>query len=66
MVDALNALAPIPVAGGGRHLYAQGLLICSSRSRIRRSLFSRASIDSYDPISAFEATVDIGLWRSRV
>jgi len=62
MTDALNALAYVPATDGGRRLYARGPSIRPSRFRIRRSLFTRASVDSHYLISAFEAMVDIELW----
>jgi len=66
MEGALNALAPVPAIGGGHRLYARGLSIRPSHFRIRRSLFNRASVDSHNLISVFEAMVDIELWQLRV
>ena len=59
---ALNALPPIPATGGGQRLYARGLSIRLSHFRIRRSSFNRASVDSHDLVSVFEAIVDIELY----
>ena len=66
LVGALNALASIPVTDGEWRLCARDLLIRPSHFRIRRLPFSRASVDSHDPLSTFEALVDIMLWRLRV
>ena len=59
---ALNALVPVPASGGGRRPCARGLSIRMSQFRIRRSMLSRASADSHDPFSVFEAMVDIVFW----
>ena len=61
MVGALNALAPIPATGGGLRPCAQGVSIRLSRFRIQRLLFSRSYVVSHDPLSVFEAMVDIEL-----
>jgi len=60
-VGALNALVPMPASGGGQHPCARGLSIRTSWFRIQRTLFSRASVDSHDPFSVFEAIVGIVL-----
>ena len=65
-VGALNALVPVPASGGGRRPCARGSLVRTSQFRIRRLLFGRALVDSHDPLSVFEAMVDIVFWQSRV
>ena len=59
---ALNALVPVPASGSGRRPCARGLSIRMSQFCIRRLLSSRASLDSHDPFSVFEAMVGIVLW----
>ena len=59
---ALNVLVPVPASGGGWRPCAQGLKFRTSQFRIRRSPFSRALVDLYDPFSVFEAMVVIGFW----
>ena len=67
----LNALVPMPASGGGRRPCARGLLIRMSLFPYSRVVGSRASDDSDDALSVFEATVvedrayDWG-WGSRV
>jgi len=57
VAGALNALVPVPASGGGQRPCARGLLIHTSQFRIRRSSSARASVDSHDPFSLFEAMV---------
>ena len=54
---ALNALVPVPTSGGGRHPYPRGLSIRTCQFPYSRVVGSRASDDSHDTPSVFEATV---------
>ena len=53
---ALNALAPIPVSGGGRRPCARGPPIRMSLFLYSTVTCARASVDSHDALSVFEAT----------
>jgi len=54
---ALNALVPVPASGGGWRPCARGLSIRTSLFPYSRVVGSRASDDSHDALSVFEATV---------
>jgi len=56
--DALNALVPVPVSGGGRRPCARGLSIRMSLFPYSTVTGARALIDSHDALSVFEATDD--------
>ena len=62
MTGTINALVSVPVTGGGWRPCARGLSVRTGHFRIRQSLSSRASVDSHDPFSVFEAMVSIVLW----
>ena len=54
---ALNALVPVPALGSGWRPCARGLLIHTSLFPYSRVVGSRASDNSHDALSVFEATV---------
>jgi len=56
-VGALNALVSVPALGCGRRPCPQGLLIRTRLFPYSRVVGSRASDDSHDAPSVFEATV---------
>jgi len=53
--DALNALVPVPVSGGGRRPCARGLSIRMSLFPYSTVTGARALIESHDALSMFEA-----------
>jgi len=55
--DALNALVPVPVSGGGRRPCARDPLIRMSLFPYSTVAGARALIDSHGALSVFEATV---------
>jgi len=58
MAVALNALASVPAIGGGGHFCARGSSIRSTLLLYSMVAGHRAPIDSVDPVSVFEATID--------
>ena len=55
-VGALNALAPVPVSGGGRRPCARGPPIRTSLFPYSTVAGARALVDSQDTLSVFVAT----------
>jgi len=62
MAAALNALAPVPMTGGGERFCARGLSIRSTLFPYWTVVGHRAPFDSRDAISVFEAMVDTAPW----
>jgi len=62
MAVALNALASVPATGGGGCFCARGPSIRSTLFPYSTVAGYRALIDSVDPVSVFETTIDTVPW----